>query len=68
MSFKLLTKRIRFGRSFTKKNQKVLRKIEEMANVFLNSSNFAKQTFLTLAPPSVYALNLKALIKLSKVS
>jgi hypothetical protein len=28
----------------------------------------AKHTFLTLAPPSGYALNLKALIKLSKVS
>ena len=39
-----------------------------MADVFLNSSNFAKHTFLTLAPPSDYALNLKALIKLSKVS
>ena len=51
-----------------KKIQKVLMKIEEMADVFLNSSNFAKHTFLTLAPPSSYSLNLKALIKLSKVS
>ena len=33
-------------------------KIEEMADSFLNSSNFAKQIFLTLAPPSGYALNL----------
>ena len=43
-----------------KKIQKVLRKIEEMADVFLNSANFVKHTFLTLAPPSCYALNLKA--------
>jgi hypothetical protein len=45
-----------------KKIQKVLMKIEEMANVFLN----AKRTFLTLASPSGYSLNLKALIKLKK--
>jgi hypothetical protein len=51
-----------------KKIQKVLMKIEEMADVFLNSSNFAPHAFLTLAPPSGYALNLKALIKVSKVS
>ena len=51
-----------------KKNQKVLMKIEEMADVFLNSANFASHAFLTLAPPSGYALNLKALIKVSKVS
>ena len=43
-------------------------KIEEMADVFLNSANFAPHVFLTLAPPSSYALNLKALIKVSKVS
>jgi hypothetical protein len=43
-------------------------KIEEMAEVFLNSANFAPHAFLTLAPPSSYALNLKALIKVSKVS
>ena len=55
-------------RSFTKKNQKVLMKIEEMADVFLNSANFASHAFLTSAPPSGYALNLKALIKVSKVS
>ena len=42
-----------------KKIQKVLMKIEEMADIFLNSAN--------LAPPSGYALNLKALIKVSKV-
>jgi hypothetical protein len=42
-------------------------KIEEMADVFLNSANFAPHALLTLAPPSGYALNLKALIKVSKV-
>jgi hypothetical protein len=51
-----------------KKNQKVLIKIEEMADVFLNSANFAKHTFSTLATPSGFALNLKALIKASMVS
>jgi hypothetical protein len=51
-----------------KKNQKVLMKIEEMADIFLNSANFAPHAFLTLAPRSGYALNLKALIKVSKVS
>ena len=39
-----------------------------MADVFLDSANFASHAFLTLAPPSGYALNLKVLIKLSKVS
>jgi hypothetical protein len=34
-------------------------KIEEMADVSINSANFAPHTFLTLAPPSGYALNLK---------
>ena len=43
-------------------------KIEEMADVFLNSANFAPHALLTLAPPSGYALNLKPLIKVSKVS
>ena len=43
-------------------------KIEEMADVFPNLANFASHAFLTLAPPSGYALNLKALIKVSKVS
>ena len=56
-------KRRRFVKSFTKKIQKVLMKIEEMADVFLNSANFAPHAFLTLAPPSGYTLNLKALIK-----
>ena len=46
-----------------KKNQKVLMKIEEMAEVFLNLANFASHAFLTLVPPSGYALNLKGLIK-----
>ena len=39
---------------------------QEMGDVFLNSADFAKQTFSTLAPPSGYALNLKALIKLAE--
>ena len=39
-----------------------------MADIFLNLANFAPHAFLTLAPPSHYALNLKALIKVSKVS
>ena len=43
-------------------------KIKEMADVFLNSANFASHAFLTLAPPSGYALNLKVLIKVSKGS
>ena len=34
-------------------------KIEEMADIFLNSANFAPHAFLTLAPPSGYDLNLK---------
>ena len=51
-----------------KKIQKVLMKIEEMADVFLNSANFAPHAFLNLAPPRGYALNLKVLIKVSKVS
>ena len=59
-------KRRQFVRSFTKKNQKVLMKIEEMADIFLNSANFAPHALLTLAPPSGYALNLKALIKVSE--
>ena len=51
-----------------KKFQKVLIKIEEMADVFLNLANFAKHTFSNLAPPRGYALNLKVLIKVSKLS
>ena len=43
-------------------------KIEEMADIFLNLANFAPHAFLTLATPSRYALNLKALIKVSKAS
>ena len=42
-------------------------KIEEMTDVFLNLSNFMSHAILTLVPPSCYALNLKALIKVSKV-
>ena len=60
-SFFIKTSQIFFGES-------CLIKIEEMADVFLNLANFAKHTFSTLAPPSGYALNLKALIKVSKVS
>ena len=48
-----------------KKIQKVLMKIEEMADVFLN---FAPHALLTLVPPSSYASDLKALVKVSKVS
>ena len=51
-----------------KKNQKVLMKTKEMGDTFLNSANFAPHALLTLAPSSGYALNLKALIKVSKVS
>jgi hypothetical protein len=43
-------------------------KIEEMADVFLNTANFASNALLTLAQPSGYALKLKTLIKESKVS
>ena len=43
-------------------------KSEEMADIFLNSANFVPHAFLTLAPPSGYALNLKSLINVSKVS
>ena len=41
-------------------------KLEEMADIFLNSANFVSHAFLTLAPSSCYALNLKALIKLAE--
>ena len=41
---------------------------KEMADVYLNLTNFPKHALLTLAPSSGYALNLKALIKVSKVS
>ena len=43
-------------------------KIKEMADVFLNLANFVLHGLSTLAPSSGYALNLKALIKVSKVS
>ena len=43
-------------------------KIEEMADVFLNSANFVSQALLTFVSPSSYALNLKSLIMVSKVS
>ena len=42
-------------------------KIKEMSDVFLNPANFVSHAGLTLAPPSGYAMNLKALIKVSKV-
>ena len=47
------------------KIQKVLIKIDKMADVFLNSTYFSQHSLLTLAPPSGYSLNLKALIKVS---
>ena len=59
---------IPFVTFFTKKNQKVLIKIDEMADVFLNLANFAHYAFFTLAPASSYALNLKPLSKVSNVS
>ena len=43
-------------------------KAKEMADVFLNSANFALHALFSLAPLKGYALNLKALIKVSKVS
>ena len=43
-------------------------KIEERADIFLNSANLGSHAFLTLEPPRSYSLNLKALIKVSKVS
>ena len=43
-------------------------KIEEMVAVFLNSANLTSHALLILVPTSGYALNLKALIKVSKVS
>ena len=51
-----------------KKKSECLNENKEMADVFLNLANFPKHALLTLAPPSGYALNLKALIKVSKVS
>ena len=40
-------KELDFSDLSLKKIRKVLRKIEEMADFFLNSSNFAKRTFFT---------------------
>ena len=51
-----------------KKNSESFDENKEMANVFLNLANFSKHALLTLAPPNGYALNLKALIKVSNVS
>ena len=56
-------KRTRFVRF-----QKVLIKIDEMADVFLNSTNFAQHAFFTLTPPSSNTWNLKTLTKVLKVS
>ena len=62
-------KRTWFDKSFTKKKfRKFWWKLKKWPTFFLNLANFVKHTFLTLAPPSHYALNLKALIKVSKVS
>ena len=36
-------------------------KIEEMADVFLNSANFASHVLLTLALPTGYALNINSI-------
>ena len=43
-------------------------KIEEMEDVFLNLANFVPHALLNSATPSSYALKLKALIMVSKVS
>ena len=48
--------------------QKVLMKINEIEDVFLNSVNFEQHTLLTLDQPSNFFWNLKVLIKVSKVS
>ena len=48
--------------------QELLMKIDKMADVLLNLSNFATHAFFTLAPPSCYTLNLKTLTEVSKVS
>ena len=61
-------KRRQFVKSFTKTKFRKLVKIEEMADIFLNSANFASHALLMLAPPNGYALSLKELIKVSKVS
>ena len=37
-----------------KKNQKVLMKIDEMEDIFLNLANLAQHTFFTLMPPCSY--------------
>ena len=42
-------------------------KIKELADVFLNLTTFGPHAILTLAPSSGYALNLKALMKVSNV-
>ena len=42
--------------------------VEEMADVFLNSANYAPHALLTLGTPSGYALNPKAMIKVSKAT
>ena len=43
-------------------------KINEMADVFLKLANIVQHPLLTLVPSTSYTLNLKALIKVSKVS
>ena len=40
----------------------------EQTNKQTREANFAPHAFLTLAPPSGYALNLKVLIQVTKVS
>ena len=42
-------------------------KIDEIADVFLNSVNFWQHSFSNLAPSSSYTMNLKTLTKVSKV-
>ena len=57
-SHRILAKKICSQKLSPKENQKVLMKIEEMVDVFLNLDNFVKHTLSPLAPPSGYALNI----------
>ena len=43
-------------------------KIDEIADVFLNSANFEQHAILTLEPPSGYFLNLKVLTPYQKLA
>ena len=49
-------------------DQKKLMKIDKVKVVSSKFANFATYAFFTLAPPSSYTLNLKALTEVLKVS